>query len=58
MNNINLNRKLCPLCEAEANENNIVDIVENIWENNKTTEKELKEAERPTKETKGKAKQN
>ena len=35
MNNINLNRKLCPLCEAEANENNIVDIVENIWENNK-----------------------
>lgn len=35
MNNINLNKKLCPLCEAEANENNIVDIVENIWENNK-----------------------
>ena len=35
MNNINLNKKLCPLCEAEAKENNIVDIVENIWENNK-----------------------
>lgn len=35
MNNINLNKKLCPLCEAEANKNNIVDIVENIWENNK-----------------------
>ena len=35
MNNINLNKKLCPICEAEANENNIVDIVENIWENNK-----------------------
>ena len=35
MNKINLNKKLCPLCEAEANENNIVDIVENIWENNK-----------------------
>lgn len=35
MNNINLNKKLCPLCEAKANENNIVDIVENIWENNK-----------------------
>lgn len=35
MNNINLNKKLCPLCKAEANENNIVDIVENIWENNK-----------------------
>lgn len=35
MNNIKLNKKLCPLCEAEANENNIVDIVENIWENNK-----------------------
>lgn len=35
MNNINLNKKLCPLCEAEANENNIVDIVENIWKNNK-----------------------
>ena len=35
MNKINLNKKLCPLCEAKANENNIVDIVENIWENNK-----------------------
>ena len=35
MNNINLNKKLCPLCEAEDKENNIVDIVENIWENNK-----------------------
>ena len=35
MNKINLNKKLCPLCEAEAKENNIVDIVENIWENNK-----------------------
>lgn len=35
MNNINLNKKLCPLCEAKAKENNIVDIVENIWENNK-----------------------
>lgn len=35
MSNINLNKKLCPLCEAEAKENNIVDIVENIWENNK-----------------------
>ena len=35
MNKINLNKKLCPLCEAEANKNNIVDIVENIWENNK-----------------------
>ena len=35
MNKINLNKKLCPLCEAEANENNIVDIVENIWGNNK-----------------------
>jgi len=35
LNNINLNKKLCPICEAEANENNIVDIVENIWENNK-----------------------
>ena len=32
---INLNKKLCPLCGVEANENNIVDIVENIWKTDK-----------------------
>lgn len=35
MNNINLNKNICPLCDTEVNENNIVDIVENIWKNYK-----------------------
>ena len=35
MNRINLNKNICPLCNTEANENNIVDIVENIWKESK-----------------------
>lgn len=35
MNNIDLNKNICPLCDTEVNENNIVDIVENIWKNYK-----------------------
>lgn len=35
MNEINSKEKLCPLCGFKANENNIVDIVENIWKTDK-----------------------
>lgn len=35
LNKINLNKKICPVCGAEVNENNIVDIVENIWKADK-----------------------
>lgn len=35
LNKINLNEKLCPVCGVKVNDDNIVDIVENIWKTDK-----------------------